>query len=288
MIGIVGQSLENLWQQRLAADAGRALLANNRFALILDAAGDPVRQRALAAQLRDQQVDGLIVSPIDASDPFWAQLAGTLAVVSIGERVAGAAGEVMFDNDRAIAAALQQLRALGHRRIAYLCPAGGPADEHASVPIVGRLAAGLGLEVSVTVTPYELAAATRTAHHILGDLRGVTAIFCFSDSFAHGVYAAARELGLAIPDDISVIGYDDQVISALLTPPLTSVDWSSTQLMEIAVEMVLGAIDGERPSNPVVIEGTLRQRASTGPPPVARTRTRQGLPRAPDQLPSAP
>ncbi len=52
-------------------------------------------------------------------------------------------------------------------------------------------------------------------------------MFCFSDSIAYGVYAAARELGLRIPADLSVIGYDDHPVSILLAPPLTSFSWDS-------------------------------------------------------------
>src|SRR5205814_8090977 len=100
MVGILGPSLEDLWQQRLVAEAGRALLAHDRYALILDAGGDPLRQRTLATQLRDQQVDGLILSPVDPSDAFWTDLADSLAVVSIGDALPGrsAAGAVRFDN----------------------------------------------------------------------------------------------------------------------------------------------------------------------------------------------
>ena len=72
MVGILGPTLEDLWQQRLVAEAGRVLLDHERYALILDAGADPERQRMLAGRLRDQYVDGLIVSPIDPADPFWA------------------------------------------------------------------------------------------------------------------------------------------------------------------------------------------------------------------------
>ena len=91
MVGILGPSLEDLWQQRLVADAGRVLFEHERYGLILDAGADPERQRILAGQLRDQQVDGLILFPVDPSDPFWSVLAAALPVVSIGERLAGAA-----------------------------------------------------------------------------------------------------------------------------------------------------------------------------------------------------
>src|SRR5579864_9314280 len=87
MVGILGPSLEDLWQQRLVAEAGRALLARDRYALILDAGGDPLRQRALATQLRDQHVDGLLLSPVDPSDEFWTEIADSLALVSIGDEL---------------------------------------------------------------------------------------------------------------------------------------------------------------------------------------------------------
>ncbi len=269
MVGILGPSLEDLWQQRLAAEAGRALLAHDRYALILDAGGDPERQRMLAAQLRDQQVDGLILSPIDPSDEFWIELAGSLAVVSIGDALAGAdaAGEVLFDNRTGVTGALQHLRALGHRRIAVLSPPGAPTTDRPAEVLVASESERLGLEVFMVIAAYELQQATAVAREALSSDRQPTAAFCFSDSIAYGVYAAARELGLTIPDDLSVIGYDDHPISSLLTPPLTSFDWNSDHLVEVAVGMTLAAIDGRRARRRVVIEPRLQSRGSTAPPP---------------------
>jgi LacI family transcriptional regulator len=80
------------------------------------------------------------------------------------------------------------------------------------------------------------------------------------------VYAAARELGLTIPDDLSVIGYDDHPISALLAPPLTSFDWNSDRLVDVAVGMTLAAIDGRRGRRRLVIEPKLQSRGSTAAP----------------------
>ena len=111
---------------------------------------------------------------------------------------------------------------------------------------------------------YELQEATDVARAVLTEARRPSAAFCFSDSIAYGVYAAARELGLKIPADLSVIGYDDHPVSILLAPPLTSFSWNSKHLVEVAVGMVLGAIDGHpRRRRRVVIEPELRERAST-------------------------
>lgn len=269
MVGILGPSLEDLWQQRLVAQAGRALLAKDRFALILDAGGDPVRQRLLAAQLRDQQVDGLIVSPVDPSDEFWSELADSLAVVSIGDALQGAsaAGEVLFDNRTGVRCALEHLHGLGHRRLAVLRPPGSPTNDRPAEIYVSAEAQRLGLDVRVVSTNYELEQATAVAHHVLSDGRPPTAVFCFSDSIAYGVYAAAQHLALRIPDDLSVIGYDDHPISALLSPSLTSFDWQSHHLVEVAVGMVLAAIEGRRGwRRRAVIEPRLRERDSTARP----------------------
>ncbi|MGH3391154.1 MAG: LacI family DNA-binding transcriptional regulator, partial [Actinomadura sp.] len=67
MVGLLCGSLADYWQQSLATGIGRALLARDRYALILDAGGDPERELDLARRLRDQRVDGLIVQPLDPS-----------------------------------------------------------------------------------------------------------------------------------------------------------------------------------------------------------------------------
>ena len=70
-----------------------------------------------------------------------------------------------------------------------------------------------------------------------------TALFCFADSIAYGAYEAARELGLRIPDEVSISGYDDHPMSALLTPALTTMDWNVDRIVRAAVRLVLAAIE---------------------------------------------
>ncbi|HZE05787.1 MAG TPA: substrate-binding domain-containing protein, partial [Solirubrobacteraceae bacterium] len=129
---------------------------------------------------------------------------------------------------------------------------------------VGAEADRLGLDVEVVSAPYELQQATDVARTVLAGPQRPSAAFCFSDSIAYGVYAAARELQLHIPRQLSVIGYDDHPVSILLAPPLTSFSWDAERLVDMAVGMVLSAIDGHpRRRRRVVIEPDLRERAST-------------------------
>lgn len=271
MVGVLGPSLDDLWQQRFAAEAGRALLASDRYALILDAGGDASRQRALAVQLRDQQVDGIIVSPVDPADGFWPDIARELPIVSIGDQLQGAAvaGEVLFDNRSGVTCALEHLRELGHRRIAVLRPPGASTSDRPAETYVRTEAGRLGLEVAVTSSPPGIPDVAAVARELLGAAPRPTAAFCFSDSLAYGVYAAARELGLRIPDDLSVVGYDDHPVSVLLPPPLTTFAWNTPWLVERAVSMVLDARDdpqGRRPPR-IEVDPAFRLRQSTAPAP---------------------
>ncbi|GGO65342.1 LacI family DNA-binding transcriptional regulator [Nonomuraea cavernae] len=261
MIGLLCGSLEDLWQQSLAVGISRGLREKDRYALILDAVGDPARERALAQQLRDQRVDGMIVQPVDPAAPFWPELCESLPVVAIGDSLSGTAGEVVFDNRRGVTLALEHLKGKHHRHIAVLTPTrpstpDRPADVHVTAE-----ADRLGLDIEVATAPHGLGAATEAAHRILADGRA-SAVFCFADSIAYGVYAAAAERGLSIPGDISVMGYDDHPMSGLLTPGLTTVDWDIDGIVRAAVRLMCAAADGATRRRRVVQQPTLRERGS--------------------------
>lgn len=259
-IGLLAGSLEDLWQQALATGISRTLLAHDRYVLIADAAGDPARQHALAQRLRDQRVDAMIVQPIDPAAEFWAAIGEAVPVVAIGDSLPGTAAEVVFDNRQGVTLALEHLLDLGHRRLALLTPTmpstpDRPADAHV-------LAEGerLGLEIDVRTAPQDLPGATAVARKTLES--GASAVFCLADSIAYGVYAAATALGKRIPDDISVMGYDNHPVSALLTPGLTTVDWDIDSIVRAAVRLVVAAADGATRRRRSIQQPTLIDRGS--------------------------
>jgi LacI family transcriptional regulator len=269
LVGVLCGSLEDLWQQQLAAGIGRELLARDRYALILDAGSDPKRELAIAHQLRDQRVDGLIVSPVDPSADGWAALADTMPIVSIGDSLAAArtAGEVLFDNRAGVTLALEHLAGLGHRNIAVLTPSRASTPDRPAEVHVAAEAQRLGLKVAIVTSAHNLSAATATARRVLRERDRPTALFCFSDSIAYGAYAAAAELGLRIPQDVSVAGYDDHPVSGLLSPGLTTVGWEIGSIMRASVRMVVAAIEGKPRRQRVIRPPVLRSRASTSAPP---------------------
>ncbi|MEV7382876.1 LacI family DNA-binding transcriptional regulator [Streptomyces lydicus] len=258
-VGVLAGDLQDLWQQQLMAAIGRELLAGDRYALILDAGGDPARELTLAKQLRDQRVDGLLVSPVDPSAEGWAVIADAVPVVSIGDALSRArtAGEVLFDNRAGIDAVLDYLRGLGHRRVTVLTPTGPSTPDRPADVYVREAADRLGLGVEVLPCAQELGEATAVARRVLTNspdgrrptgpgLAPPTAVFCFSDSIAYGVYAAAAEASLTVGRDLSVVGFDDHPVSRVLTPPLTTVDWGLGEIAKEAARLAVAAIEGRR------------------------------------------
>lgn len=243
-VGVVMSSLDDLWMQRVGAGISRALLARGLFALLVDAAADPDQEHVLAGRLVDQRVDALVVSPIHPTAPEWVALAQRVPVVTLGDSLPGAAvaGEVLFDNRTGVTEVLSHLAERGHRRIAMLTSGrpstpDRPAERHAAAE-----ADRLGVSLQVISTPPDIAGAADAVGAVLRAPRPPTAAFGLSDSLSHGCYLAAGQLGLSIPDDLSVVGFDDQPVSAILSPPLTTVGWDEQLLTEGVADAVAGAL----------------------------------------------
>ncbi|WP_432564733.1 LacI family DNA-binding transcriptional regulator [Kineococcus sp. SYSU DK003] len=263
-VGVSG-SLRDLWQQDLSVMLTRALRATDRDATIADADADPQVERRVVERFLAQRVDGVLASPVDPTADYWRLLGPGTAVVSLGDALTSrpGSGAVLFDNRHGVATVLEHLRGLGHRRVALLTASlsstpGRPA-ERAAV----ELAAPLGVELLVVPAPASPAGAAQTAAGVLTRSDRPSAVFCLSDSLAFGVYAAAADLGLRIPDDVSVVGFDDHQLAGLLAPGLTTMAWDEDAIVAAALAQ-LQALDeaGDAPE-PVVFRPELVVRAST-------------------------
>jgi LacI family transcriptional regulator len=268
-IGVLCGSLGDIWQQGIAAALGRGLLAESRQALIVDASNDPSIEASLALQLLDQRVDAIIALPVDPAGRHWRKVAESVQLVSIGDGLPGVAtaAEVVFDNEAGVSSAMHHLLDAGHRRIAVLTPAAPATPDRPAEVVIHRLADELGLDVCLHTSPHELDGARDVALEVLRAERRPTAIFCLSDSMAYGVYAATRELDIDVPGELSVLGYDDNPVSGLLTPPLASYRWPIDELVAAVVERTVRAVDEGKRSRRKVLTPSLQMRASVGPPP---------------------
>ncbi len=271
VVGVLWASFEDLWQQETAVAVAGALLGEDRAAIVLDSRGDPAHEERLARRLLDQRVDAVVVAPVDPAAGFWAGVADRVPIVAVGDALPGArtAGEVVFDNRAGVTLALEHLLGLGHRHVGVLTPTTSTTPDRPGDAHVFAEADRLGLQVTVASSRHALPAATAAARDLLAAVNPPTALFCFSDSIAYGGYAAARELGLDVPGDVAVMGYDARPFSRLLSPTLTTVDWDTDAIVGAAARLVTAALDGvprrrRVVRRPVLLDGgstaTLRDR----------------------------
>ena len=174
------------------------------------------------------------------------------------------------DNFAGARSAVQHLLDLGHRRIALI---GGRVDlESARLREDGYRSAlaDAGVEVDpdlMRVGDYRREATVAPALELLDREDRPTAVFAANDLSAFGVMDAARSLGLDVPRDLSVVGFDNIPESALTSPPLTTVSQPLQQMGATAIEMLVGLLRGT-PADPshvrlptqLVVRGTTRRR----------------------------
>lgn len=170
--------------------------------------------------------------------------------------VSGAYHEVVpsynCDNLSAMKLAVQHLVQLGHRAIAHLTGELNMVDgaERLDGFVNATREAGLSVPDSwIAQGTFSPEAGYQGAMSILTSVPRPTAIVCASDEIAEGAYRAAKELGLSIPQDLSVVGVDDSIPALLLSPQLTSVRQPFAEMGAAAVRAVVQLINGESPTS---------------------------------------
>jgi LacI family transcriptional regulator len=218
---------------------------------------DPAREPGLLRSLAGQ-VDALIGYLGQPDDVVAAAVEGVPTVI-LGRRAQDAAfGTVVIDAEPGVRAAVRHLVDRGHRRIGMIdCPLSADVERKA---IFLDECARLGLEV-----PTEAVAGVKQT--IPGGEAGflalrtarpdLTAVFAFNDLVALGAYRAARQLGVAIPGDVAVLGFDGLSLGELLDPPLTTIDIDKRRMGELAVAQAQRILDGETPGLALLETGLL-------------------------------
>jgi len=110
---------------------------------------------------------------------------------------------------------------------------------------------------------FRLASGMEALPYLLG--KGVTAIFAFNDMIAYGVYKGMRDYNLSIPDDLSVIGFDDIFFSDIIYPPLTTMEYPIKEMAAAVVSRLIDRVDSTEQAPPQVMtfDPTLKVRGST-------------------------
>ncbi|WP_323958668.1 LacI family DNA-binding transcriptional regulator [Arthrobacter sp. JZ12] len=261
-VAILG-SLSDLWRQGLAVMLSEALHERGMFSAIADVDTSPERERDVLLSLPTRRVDAAIVLPVDPSAAYWADVPERIRLVSVGDALPlrPAARSVLFDNEFGISTALEHLAGLGHRRVGLLTPSLPSTPGRPAQLLVERLGEAMGLRISVASSRPSVAGASEAARALLTGETRPTALFCLSDSLAFGAYSAARSLGLAVPEELSIMGFDDSELAPLVSPELTSFGWDESAIVAAAVR---GVADEHAPPS-VMFRPDFLVRGSTSP-----------------------
>jgi DNA-binding LacI/PurR family transcriptional regulator len=215
----------------------------------------------------DQSVDGIVVSvPHSETLLALADLQVGVPVVAVGSLGNEAVSGAMVDQTRGAELAVGHLIELGHRRIGHIA---GPQDWIDGVARAEAWSAALrsaGLEDDLLMTGDWSAGSGYEIGRKLAAERSATAIFVGNDQMALGLLRAFNEAGVRVPDDVSVVGFDDQPESGYFTPPLTTVRQDFEELGRRCIDIMLAAIeDGESVSSTVVAPELVVRQSTSAP-----------------------
>jgi len=277
-IGLVVADVTNPYDGAVAQAVQRAAYGSGYRAMIVNTDRDARLGHELLADLVARQVDGLLALPGGLpSEAVQSITAAGPAVVWCmwGGEGYDLAPAVDFDFVQAGRLVAAHLLHLGHRRLALV--------RHGAPPASGWGGRYRGFAETLTRAGYPLSpdlcrygdatleGGQAAAHALLARPNPPTAIFATNDLTAMGVLAAARACGARVPDDLSVVGFDDILPAAHTAPPLTTVRVDTAAIMTAATAVLVDTIEGRATDAPPLFAPTLVVRASTGPAPHAPT-----------------
>lgn len=263
-IGLVIPDLRNPFFTEIAASALEAARARDWHVVVHDTADRP-EQEIATLRVIGSQVDA-VIGYFSQPEAEIERHIGGLPVVFLGRRHRHPEfSSIRIDGEAGVAAAVNHLIAAGHTRVGML--------DHNRRPepsirqrwfTAAATAAGLTIDPGWLLGADQSVAGGSAAFAALWAAHPeLTALFTFNDIIAIGALRQARALGLRVPADLAVIGFDGLELGALVEPPLTSVAIDTHRLGSLAIEDVARLLAGERaPAEDLVVRGELRLRGS--------------------------
>jgi DNA-binding LacI/PurR family transcriptional regulator len=269
-IGVLISDLRNDFYASLASGVSQQAPELQYTMMLADDNGSPKAEVEAAKTFVELRVAGVIVTPVSADVVNY--LAGhNIPVVEVDRQFApGRCDAVVVDNQSAARDVTADLLALGHRRIALVidemhwttgrnrytgyktafAEAGVPADE--------SLVVSAGWDVS---------GAQAGARQLLALPEPPTAVFAANNVLAEGVWRAAMELGLRIPDDLSLVAFDDAPWMSMVQPGVNAVAQDPVAMGQAAVTQLVERIGAPTaPIRTIMLSASVRERGSTAPP----------------------
>jgi len=274
-IGLVVADIENPYFARVVRGIADTAHAAGYEVLLANADEDPATERAAVRTLIEKRVDGLIIAPASTQEvPHLIELkTHGVPVVQLDRAIEGIdADAVVVDNEHAAQGAIAHLVGLGHRRIALLTSQGLIHTNQARLAgyLRGLEQAGLAADDDlIRMAVYRRDAAIQETIAVLGLPDPATAIFTTDNLMSLGAFEGVQRAGRLVPDEVSIVGFDDLEWTTIVRPPLTVVAQPVYELGVTAAHRLLARIAGdESPATLITLATTFIVRGSTGPAPL--------------------
>lgn len=280
-IGLVVTSIADPFVGRVVRGIENVAQQDHLSLLLSVSENDPDREVALIENFQRRRVDGIIIAAAQITSQHEDRLkqiaVPTVLINHQAESRLTHLHSVAVDDYVGAAQAVAHLLQLGHRAIGYIGSASRPRSNHA------RLRAYQDGLASAGISPQPQWVKMTSADHfrhtddvsdgqsLLPKLidAGVTTVFCYNDMMAVGGLMACRERQIRVPDQLSIVGFDDVEVAHYVTPPLTTVHQPKLRLGQLAMEMLLDLIGG-RPVEDHLLPTELVVRGSTACLPPVR------------------
>jgi DNA-binding LacI/PurR family transcriptional regulator len=271
-IGVIAEEIGDAYGSTIISGIEQYLRQNNYFFLTVIHRHDKKLLQTYAHMLQARGVEGFIT--VDTSITEEPALP-TVAVA--GHEKVNEVTNIVLDHRRAAELALQHLRDLGHEEIAFVKGQKESSDSEVRWAAIAEVADELGIRIHPELTVQIVGLDSTPAigypigKELLARKRPFTAVFSYNDISAIGVIWALREAGLRVPQDVSVVGFDDIPGAAFANPGLTTVRQPLEKMGRIAAQTLIERIEERAtyvPEIPIEPEFIVRQ--STGPAPRER------------------
>ena len=266
-VGFMLSDLHNPFFAELADGIQAQAREHGYRMLIMTGDRSPAGEAEALETLLELRVDGVILAGPRVSASAIVDAGRSVPVVVVaGKPRISTVDTVVSDDLLGARVAVEHLVELGHRRIAYI---DGGNDPGARLRRRGyeRAMAGCGVEryIAVARGDFTEAGGQRGARALLQSRPQPTAIFAANDLAAVGALRVIEEAGIAVPDDVSLVGYDNTALAAMHHLSLTTIDQPRFEMGETALTFLLERIQGRSRARRAVLPPTLIPRATSGP-----------------------
>ncbi|MGQ9492643.1 MAG: LacI family DNA-binding transcriptional regulator [Anaerolineae bacterium] len=269
-VGLVVTTIADPFIAEIVRGVEEVALDHGYSVFLCNSNAQPQREVAAVRILRENRVDGVIVTSSRVGDLYLPLLEEMkVPIVLINNQRAGRyVWSVATDNIHGGCLAMEYLIELGHRRIGYI---GGSPEVNSN----RHRWQGYRQALRAHRIRYEPQLVTSGNGRMEGGQVGVqkllclaeppTAIFCYNDMTAIGALRALKEARLQVPQDMSVIGFDDIALAAYVEPPLTTIAQPKHEMGQLAMRMLLELLSGKKEVHNILLQGELIVRASCAP-----------------------